>query len=79
MTWPFANSLHRLRIAAHGLAMLGTLFIASSDEIHQLFLPNRTGTFHDVMIDCLGGLVMQTIIWLCWRGKFRRIPRSSPA
>jgi VanZ family protein len=54
--YPFRNW-----IKPHALAMLGTLFVASSDEIHQTFLPNRTGTFHDVLVDCSGALIMQVI------------------
>ncbi len=47
----------------HGLAMAGTFLIASSDEFHQSFLPNRTSSFHDVLLDCLGGFVVQLLIW----------------
>src|SRR5580692_8501636 len=31
MTWPFAEDRNSLRLSAHGLAMLGTLLIASCD------------------------------------------------
>jgi VanZ family protein len=54
----------RFRLGIHALAMLGTLLIAASDETHQLFLPNRTGSIYDVMIDCMGGLIVQALIWL---------------
>ena len=70
MTWPFAQDRNGLRRSAHGLAMLGTLFIASCDEFHQLFLPNRTGSIWDVMVDCAGGLLMQSLIWLWMRKRF---------
>jgi VanZ family protein len=42
--------------------MLGTLAVASADELHQLFLPNRTGSAWDVALDCCGGLVMQLLV-----------------
>jgi VanZ family protein len=71
MTWPFAEDRNRLRMAAHGLAMLGTLFVASCDEFHQTFLPNRSGSFWDVMLDCSGGLIMQSLVWLCMQRRFR--------
>ena len=61
MTWSPASDR---RLATHGLAMLGTFFVASCDEFHQLFLPNRTGSFYDVLIDCSGGLLLQLIVWL---------------
>ncbi len=46
------------------LALLGTALIASCDEIHQTFLPNRTGTFSDVLLDCSGALVLELIVYL---------------
>ena len=64
MTLRYPGQAAQPRFSIHGLAMLGTLFIASCDEIHQLFLPNRTGSIYDVMIDCAGGLLMQLLIWL---------------
>jgi VanZ like family len=30
---------------------------AASDEFHQSFVPSRTASAHDVMIDCVGALV----------------------
>jgi len=68
MTWVVAVDPIRRRFATHGFAMLGTLLIAASDETHQLFLPNRSGSIRDVMIDCAGGLVVQLIVWLSMRG-----------
>jgi VanZ family protein len=40
------------------LALIGTALIASCDEWHQSFLPNRTGTPWDVLIDCSGAMVL---------------------
>ncbi len=40
------------------LAVLGTALIASSDELHQHFLPNRTGSPYDVLLDCCGAMFM---------------------
>lgn len=37
---------------------------ASSDEIHQLFVPNRAGQARDVCIDTSGGLVVLVVIFL---------------
>ena len=39
-----------------GLALLGTALVASWDEWHQTFLPNRTGSPWDVLLDCCGAL-----------------------
>jgi VanZ family protein len=36
---------------------------AASDEYHQSFVPSRTASAHDVMIDCIGAFVA---VLLCW-------------
>ncbi|KKT49670.1 MAG: VanZ family protein [Candidatus Collierbacteria bacterium GW2011_GWC2_44_18] len=41
-------------------AFLYSLIFAFTDEIHQLFIPTRTGKLHDVGIDSLG-LVLASI------------------
>jgi len=43
-------------ILALGTFLLAAAF-ASSDEFHQSFVPSRTASVHDVMIDCIGALV----------------------
>jgi VanZ family protein len=44
---------------------LSTLFMAAafaaSDEYHQSFVPSRTASAHDVMIDCVGALFAVTL------------------
>ena len=45
------------------IAVLLTLVTASLDEIHQTFLPSRTGRWQDVVIDTSGALVMQVLIY----------------
>jgi VanZ family protein len=64
MTWRLTEPVRRRRIPSHLLAMLGTFVVASCDELHQLFLPNRSGSFWDVMLDCAGGLVAQILVYL---------------
>ncbi len=49
------------------LALLGTALIASSDEVHQTFLPNRTGMASDVLIDCTGALTQLLLVYLILR------------
>lgn len=39
--------------AAFGL----TLLFAASDEIHQSFVPGRTGRFDDIVVDAIGALI----------------------
>ena len=40
-----------------GITLLITLLYAVSDEIHQLFVPGRSGMLRDVVIDFLGALI----------------------
>ena len=46
---------------------LGTALVASWDEWHQTFLPNRTGSPWDVLLDCCGALVMLLIVYVFLR------------
>jgi VanZ family protein len=48
------------------LAWLGTVFVASMDEWHQSFIPSRTGTWHDVVLDSIAGLafLLLAYAWL---------------
>ncbi len=53
-----------------GFALLGTTLYASSDEIHQLFVPSREGRFEDVVIDAAGAALGLFALWLF--GKWRK-------
>jgi VanZ family protein len=61
-----ALRLHR-SLASHALAIAATFLIACVDEIHQSFLPNRTGCFSDVLLDTFGALTMQLALMLALR------------
>jgi VanZ family protein len=45
------------------IAVLFTLMTAALDEIHQTFLPSRTGRWQDVAIDTSGALMMQIVLY----------------
>lgn len=62
MTLPKSNFLQDAL-----LALLGTAVVASADEIHQTFLPNRTGAFSDVLLDCTGAIAIQLVVYLFMR------------
>jgi VanZ family protein len=49
------------------LALLGTALVASADEFHQSFLPNRTGVPSDVLLDCCGAVVLLLLTYLFLR------------
>ncbi|MDH7499473.1 MAG: VanZ family protein [candidate division NC10 bacterium] len=62
------------RNQASFLALALSLTYALFDEIHQSFLPSRTGSFLDILIDGTGALAMQAIVW------FRPLrPQVAPA
>jgi VanZ family protein len=46
------------------LALMGTAMVASLDEFHQSFLPNRTGIPSDVLLDCSGAIVLLLLYFL---------------
>jgi VanZ family protein len=43
---------------------LTTIVTASFDEIHQTFIPSRTGRWQDVMLDTVGAAVLQVVVYL---------------
>lgn len=45
--------------------ILSTLY-AASDELHQLFVLNRTSSLQDILIDACGAVVGLSIVWLFW-------------
>jgi VanZ family protein len=45
------------------LALAGTALVASCDEWHQTFLPNRTGTPWDVLLDSCGATVAILLVY----------------
>lgn len=48
------------------LALCTSMLYAVTDEIHQLFVPGRTGQFIDVCIDTTGaaiGLLLLALVW----------------
>lgn len=50
-----------LRAAA--VALLSTLLLSSGDEFHQAFLPKRTGSPFDVLLDMCGAVTCHLIIF----------------
>jgi VanZ family protein len=55
------------RLESTILAILSTAVVASCDEFHQTFIPSRTGTPVDVLLDTLGATTLCALVWLiCW-------------
>jgi VanZ family protein len=54
------------RSAAAGLALALSVACAVVDETHQAFVPSRTGSVGDVLIDTLGALTAVVVARLGW-------------
>ena len=79
--YSWRQTLHRMAVKhwtlwrrASVLAVLCTLLIASLDEYHQSFLPSRTSSPRDVLIDLCGAIAFQLVLLLIiqlFRPRFR--------
>jgi VanZ family protein len=65
------RSLQRWSLKWATLALILTAFVASMDEWHQSYIPSRTGTWHDVLLDSTAALVALILIrfWISRRTK----------
>jgi VanZ family protein len=61
------SSLWRVRWALVGLVI--SLSVAILDELHQSFVPSRSGSARDVLLDFCGALFAQFLIWYALRRK----------
>ena len=70
----------RIELGTAVTALLITIVYGATDEVHQMFVPGRTGDMYDLMADAGGALAGTAACWL-WgllgtRGSRRRIQRS---
>jgi len=49
------------------LGVLLTIVTAAFDEIHQTFIPSRTGRWQDVILDTGGAILTQALLYLLAR------------
>ena len=61
--WATLGRLQNLLVRAALLAWLGTTVVAAMDEWHQSYIPSRTGTWHDVVLDSTAGLVFLLVAY----------------
>jgi VanZ family protein len=54
------------------LGVLVAMITGSFDEIHQSFIPSRTGRWQDVVLDTCGAIVVQFLIYLYCTREFRQ-------
>lgn len=50
-----------------GATLAGVVIYAATDELHQRFVPNRTGSVTDVCIDTAGGILGLAVVWFIHR------------
>ena len=53
------------------LGVMAALGMATYDEIHQSFIPSRTGRWQDVIIDTSGAIVLQLVMYLLMTRKLK--------
>jgi VanZ family protein len=51
------------------IGLIISLSVAIIDEIHQSFVPSRTSSARDVLLDFCGALFAQILIWYAVRRK----------
>ncbi len=56
------------------LAVLIAAAYGASDEFHQMFVPGRGASVHDVLIDTCGAILAQFVVWL-WVRRRQQIAR----
>ena len=57
-----------------GRALALVFLYSASDELHQVFVPSRTGQVADVLVDSTGGAIGLLLLWL--RRKFQKAPEK---
>jgi glycosyltransferase involved in cell wall biosynthesis/VanZ family protein len=62
--YEFGHRLKPWSIRCAAIAFFGTMLVAGLDEWHQTFIPSRTGTVADVLLDSSAGLAAQVLIFL---------------
>jgi VanZ family protein len=67
------NGKWKLRWAS--IAILGTALVASLDEWHQTYIPSRTGSVRDVVLDTCAGIAAQVLVFL-WIRSFGKATTS---
>ena len=60
------------------IGILATIVTAAYDEIHQTFIPSRTGRWQDVVLDTCGAAVLQVFVYLFSRRALNRTLTAIP-
>jgi VanZ family protein len=60
------------------IGVMAALGMATYDEIHQTFIPSRTGRWQDVVIDTCGAIAMQVVVYLWATRKLKQSGSATP-
>jgi VanZ family protein len=66
-------------LRATAVALLSTLVLCSADEFHQSFLPKRTGSPFDVLLDMCGAITCHLIVFTFMGSLLELASTTSPA
>ena len=69
-----SSSLQFLRVHWFKLSLVLAMLYALTDEFHQSFVPSRTASVHDSLIDSAGALIGLSLIW--WYHRRKRMSQS---
>ena len=67
--WRGSRPGHQWKWALAGIGV--ALATAITDEVHQSFVPSRTGEVKDVLLDLTGAVTLQIVLWLVMRRRSR--------
>jgi VanZ family protein len=60
------------------IGVMAAIGMATYDEIHQTFIPSRTGRWQDVVIDTSGAIAMQVVVYLLAMRKLKQSGSATP-
>lgn len=72
----FLHDLWRMEWVLLGVGV--AIITASLDEIHQSFIPSRSGRWQDVMLDTFGAVVSQIVVYFFSLGALNRRRKRGP-
>jgi VanZ family protein len=68
----------RWRLEWSFIGVMAAIGMATYDEIHQTFIPSRTGRWQDVVIDTCGAIAMQIGVYLLATRAMKQLGEPAP-
>jgi len=77
-TFPFPGASWTMQWAR--IAFFMTALVAALDEWHQTYLPKRTGTLHDVLLDSAAAVLAQIVLFVMLESRRQKtVNANTPA